>query len=46
MKKALFESDVGKSTSEEGLPETPIELTNWEGKLRAEYRQEKLAEYK
>jgi transposase len=30
---------------EEGLPKTPIELIYWDGKLRAEYRQEKLAEY-
>jgi transposase len=30
---------------EEGLPKTPVELTYWDGKLRAEYRQEKLAEY-
>jgi transposase len=30
---------------EEGLPKTPVELTYWNGKLRAEYRQEKLAEY-
>lgn len=30
---------------EEGLPKTPVELIYWDGKLRAEYRQEKLAEY-
>lgn len=30
---------------EEGLPKTPVELVYWDGKLRAEYRQEKLAEY-
>ena len=30
---------------EEGLPKTPVELTYWDGKLRAEYRQTKLAEY-
>jgi transposase InsO family protein len=30
---------------EEGLPKTPVELTYWDGKLRAEYRQEKLTEY-
>jgi hypothetical protein len=30
---------------EEGLPKTPVELIYWAGKLRAEYRQEKLAEY-
>ena len=30
---------------EEGLPKTPVELIYWEGKLGAEYRQEKLAEY-
>jgi transposase len=30
---------------EEGLPKTPIELIYWDGKLRAEHRQEKLAEY-
>ena len=30
---------------EEGLPKTPVELIYWDGKLRAEYRQTKLAEY-
>ncbi len=30
---------------EEGLPKTPVEVTYWDGKLRAEYRQTKLAEY-
>lgn len=30
---------------EEGLPKTPIGVTYWDGKLRAEYRQTKLAEY-
>lgn len=30
---------------EEGLPKTPVELLYWDGKMRAEYRQEKLAEY-
>jgi len=30
---------------EEGLRKTPVELIYWDGKLRAEYRQEKLAEY-
>ena len=30
---------------EEGLPKTPVELVYWDGKLRAEYRQTKLAEY-
>jgi transposase len=30
---------------EEGLPKTPVELIYWDGRLRAEYRQEKLAEY-
>ncbi len=30
---------------EEGLPKTPVELIYWDGKLRGEYRQEKLAEY-
>lgn len=30
---------------EEGLPKTPVEVIYWDGKLRAEYRQEKLAEY-
>ena len=30
---------------EKGLPKTPIEVSYWDGKLRAEYRQEKLAEY-
>lgn len=30
---------------EQGLPKTPVEVTYWDGKLRAEYRQTKLAEY-
>ena len=30
---------------EEGLPKTPIEVIYWDGKMRAEYRQETLAEY-
>ena len=30
---------------EEGLPKTPVEVTYWDGNLRAEYRQTKLAEY-
>lgn len=30
---------------EEGLPKTPVEVIYWDGKLRAEYRQTKLAQY-
>lgn len=30
---------------EEGLPKTPVEVTYWDGTLKAEYRQTKLAEY-
>ena len=30
---------------EEGLPKTPVELIYWDGKLRAEYQQTKLAKY-
>lgn len=30
---------------EEGLPRTPVQLSYWEGKLRAEYQEQLLAEY-
>lgn len=30
---------------EEGLPKTPVEVTYWDGTLKTEYRQTKLAEY-
>ena len=30
---------------EQGLPKTPVEVSYWNGKLRTEYRQTKLAEY-
>ena len=30
---------------EEGLPKTPLDVIYWDGKMRAEYRQETLAEY-
>lgn len=30
---------------EEGLPHTPVQLSYWDGKLRAEYREQMLTEY-
>jgi hypothetical protein len=31
---------------EEGLPKTAVQVTYWDGKLRAEYNSETLAEYR
>ena len=31
---------------EEGLPRTPVQLSYWDGKLRAEYQSQMLTEYK